>query len=173
MVPRNDTQLAPMTPERVAILKANLEDGLGDLARVRRRLDRIATSVPAGPGGFKATVIRMACTLCEGWCCRAGGNDGFLDERTFARFRLADPDITDQAIMELYLDRVPAEAYEGSCIFHGKAGCTLERSMRSDVCNKYYCGGVEAYLKGNDRPEPTVVVAGEGDEMRTSPVLKP
>jgi hypothetical protein len=45
--------------------------------------------------------------------------------------------------------------------------------MRADVCNTYYCGGLGAFMKSNDTAMPTVVIAGEGDKMRTSPVLVP
>jgi hypothetical protein len=38
-------------------------------------------------------------------------------------------------VLRLYLDRVPLVAYRDSCIYHGKMGCTLERSMRANVCN--------------------------------------
>jgi hypothetical protein len=58
-------------------------------------------------------------------------------------------------------------------IFHGKLGCTLDRSMRADVYNAYFCGGLRAYRRGRADPEPTVVLAGEGDKMRSSPVLMP
>ena len=37
----------------------------------------------------------------------------------------------------------------------------------------YYCGGLGAFMKSRDVPMPTVVIAGEGDKIRTSPVLVP
>jgi hypothetical protein len=86
---------------------------------------------------------------------------------------LASLEITDEAVMRLYLARVPATAYQDSCIFHGKRDCTLDRSMRANVCDTYFCGGLRAYMKEQADPEPTVVLAGEGDKMRTSPVLMP
>ena len=95
-----------------------------------------------------------------------------LDNRTLARVRLAKPDMTERAVLRLYLDRVPLVAYRDSCIYHGKMGCTLEWSMRADVCNRYFCGGLGAYMK-NGAAVPTKVIAGEGDKMRTSPVLMP
>jgi hypothetical protein len=45
--------------------------------------------------------------------------------------------------------------------------------MRADVCNTYYCGGLGAFMKSDAAPMPTLVIAGEGDKMRTSPVLVP
>jgi hypothetical protein len=90
-----------------------------------------------------------------------------------ARVRLANPDMSDRALMRRYSDRVPDMAYRDSCIFHGKQGCTLDRSMRADVCNTDYCGGLGTFMKSKDASGPTVVIAGEGDQMRTSPVLSP
>jgi hypothetical protein len=172
IVPRSDKRLVPLTPERVERLQKHLREALIDLGKVRR-LDRLAAGVSAEPAGFPAVVARAACSLCKGWCCRNGADDAFLDDRTLARLRLANPDITDEAIMRLYLARVPATAYQDSCIFHGQRGCTLDRSMRADICNTYFCGGLRDYMKGQNEPEPTVVLAGEGDKMRSSAILTP
>jgi hypothetical protein len=57
---------------------------------------------------------------------------------------------------------VPAVAYRDSCIFHG-----------SRCLNSYFCGDLGTFLKSRDPKTPTVVIAGEGEEMRTSPVLMP
>ena len=97
--------------------------------------------------------------------------------RTMARVRIARPEIArpevdERAVLRLYLDRVPTVAYRDSCIFHGKQGCTLDRSLRADVCNSYYCGGLGAYMKTRTAI-PTKVIAGKGDNKRTSPVLTP
>ena len=78
-----------------------------------------------------------------------------------------------RVVLRLYLERVPEVGYEGSCIFHGKQGCTLDRSLRSDVCNSYFCGGLQSYLTGGDVITPTMIIAGVGDKMRTSPILMP
>jgi hypothetical protein len=172
MVPRSDKRLVPLAPERVERLLKHLREALLDLAKARR-LDRLAAPVSPEPAGFRAVVARTACSLCKGWCCRNGGDDAFLDYRTLARLRSANPEITDQAIMQLYLARVPEAAYQESCIFHSKRGCTLDRSMRADVCNTYFCGGLRAYMKARADPEPTVILAGEGDTMRSSRVLMP
>jgi hypothetical protein len=57
--------------------------------------------------------------------------------------------------------------------FFTKQGCTLDRFLRSDVCNSYFCGGLQVYLKGGDIVTPTLIIAGVGDKMRTSPILMP
>jgi hypothetical protein len=172
MVPRSEKPLVPLSPERVERLRRHLRNALVDLGKARR-LDRFVAPVSPGPAGFPATVARAACSLCKGWCCENGGDEAFLDDRTLARLRLADPAIADHAIELTYLARVPDAVYQDSCIFHSKRGCTLERSMRADICNTYFCGGLRAYIKGKADPEPTVVLAGEGDKMRSSPILVP
>jgi hypothetical protein len=55
----------------------------------------------------------------------------------------------------------------------GKHGCTLDCSMRADVCNTYYFGGLGAFMKSKEENRPTVVLAGEGEKMRVSAKVDP
>jgi hypothetical protein len=172
MVPRNDKGLVAMPLERVRRLREHLIRTLHSL-RKSQHLEDVAAAVPPQPAGFAACVAHAACSLCQGFCCRNGDDDGFLDDRTLARVRLTRPDITDQALLRLYLDHVPPVSYQDSCIFHGGRGCTLDRTTRADICNSYFCGGLGAYLRGINQATPTFIIAGEGSGMRTSPVLSP
>ena len=169
MVPRNQKPIVTTPPERAARLRAHLATVLSTSGQ----MTNAELASPPEPENFGSRVARTACSLCRGWCCRNGDDDAFLDERTLARVRQARPELNADAILQLYDERVPAAGYSGSCIFHGKAGCTLDRTLRSDVCNSYFCGGLYSYLKSNDARTPVVVIAGEGNEMRTSPVLIP
>ena len=164
--------LVPISPKRVRRLREHLIKELGEL-RKAKHLDRFATPERPAPVGFAAMVARSACSLCKGWCCRNGDDDAFLDDRTLARVRLARPELKERDVLRLYLNRVPTLTYRDSCIFHGKKGCTLDRSLRADVCNTYYCGGLSAFMKDDAAAAPIVVIAGEGDKVRTSPVLTP
>lgn len=170
MVPRNYARLVEVPPERVMKLRAHLDQELADLRRVKKP-ERSKPSKTAEPTGFAARVAQTACTLCKGSCCKNGGDHAFLGERALARTRSAIPDMTDDKLRQKYLDRVPAESYQGSCIFHGSEGCTLDRSMRADVCNEYFCGGLTDFLK--DPETPAMIFAGEGNKIRRSPVLTP
>ena len=172
MVPRNDKPLAPITTARVRRLREHLIGILRDM-RKARHLQHFVSPRRQPPTGFHVIVARTACSLCRGHCCRNGGDDAFLDDSALARVRLANPDLSELALMRLYLGRVPDAAYRESCIFHGKQGCTLDRSMRADVCNTYYCGGLTAFLESKVEPGPTVVLAGEGEKMRMSAILNP
>jgi hypothetical protein len=165
IVPRNDRALVEMSANRVQRLRSHL---LSVMARTRPAEPE--TSSRPELGGFAARVARAACALCRGWCCRNGADDAFLDEPTLTR---AGTTVSAEAVIQSYLERVPAVVYEGSCIFHGERGCTLDRSMRSDVCNSYFCGGLHAYVKGDDAVSPVVVMAGERDKLRRSSVMIP
>jgi hypothetical protein len=172
MVPRSVKTLVQTPPERVQRLRRHL------LAVLRRSPTSGEFGHPASPArpepdGFAARVARAACALCEGWCCKNGEDDGFLDERTVARVRHARETLAARAVLRLYLERVPKAGYQSSCIFHGKQGCTLDRSLRSDVCNSYFCGGLHDYMASGSAATPVTIIAGEGAKMRTSPVLTP
>ena len=168
IVPRSDKVLVPMSATRVRRLREHLRAALHTMQDPKCS----ASPLRPEPQGFAARVARTACSLCRGWCCRNGGDDGFLDDRTMARVRIARPDMDARAMLRLYIGRVPEAAYKDSCIFHGKRGCALDRFLRADVCNSYFCGGLGAYMK-TCAAVPTRVMAGESDNMRTSPVLVP
>jgi hypothetical protein len=74
-------------------------------------------------------------------------------------------------LLRAYLDRVPAVSFESSCIFHGKSGCTLERSLRSELCSRYYCSGLDSLRHRQHLPQRVLVVSEEEGERRRSEVL--
>jgi hypothetical protein len=172
IVPKNEKGLTRVSADRMRRLREHLIEALQDLHRAKQ-IDRAASPVSPEPSGFPAVVARAACSLCRGFCCRNGDDNAFLDYRTVARLWLADPTRGDAEIVKLYLDRVPALSYRDSCIFHGQRGCTLDRSMRADVCNTYFCGGLTSYIKNAEAHEPTIVIAGDADTMTVSPILRP
>jgi hypothetical protein len=169
LVPRNARQLVPVAADRVRRLREHLVKAL----REARELKWVATPCPPQPSGFADRVAVVACGLCKGWCCRRGGDDAYLDGDTMVRVRKDMPDLDAGAVVRLYTKRVPSVAYEGSCIFHGSKGCTLERSLRADICNSYFCGGLTAYFSDGHDASPRIVLAGEGKAMQSSAVLVP
>lgn len=172
IVPRNDKATVPISAERVRRLRKHLVVSLRALRRMENP-EHSASPLRPAPDGFAGRVAHAACSLCKGWCCRNGKDHAFLDETTMARVRRAKsaPDVL--AVLRLYVERVPEAGYKDSCIFHGKRGCTLDRSLRSDVCNSYFCDGLQIYMAGDDAVTPAMIIAGVGDKMRTSPILMP
>ncbi len=170
MVPLNRKPLAPTPPERVRRIREHLVRSLRDL-RTMKRPEQDASPLRPEPVGFTGTVARAACTLCQGFCCKGGGEHAYLDERDMARIRQARPELDARAVIRLYIERVPEEGYEGSCVFHGPQGCTLDRSLRSDVCNSYFCNALRDFVKTADGVNSVVVMSGDGETTRMSGVL--
>ena len=83
-----------------------------------------ASPLRAEPEGFVGTVARTACSLCRGWCCKGGGDHGYLDERVMARVRQARPELDARAVIGLYVERVPAT------VMPGRACSTAKRAVR-------------------------------------------
>jgi len=171
MVPLNQRALVPTQPERIRRIREHMVRSLRDL-RTLKQPERNASPLRPEPLGFAGTVARAACTLCQGFCCKGGGEHAYLDERDMARVRQARPELEARAVIRLYMERVPAEGYAGSCVFHGKQGCTLDRSLRSDVCNSYFCNGLRDFVNTADGAASVVVTGVSADgETRLSPVL--
>lgn len=171
-VPLNDKALAPVTRARVRDMRMHLVESLRAM-RVMKHPERNASPVRDEPQGLAGTVARTACGLCRGSCCKGGGEHAYLDERTMARVRQAHPDLEAGAIIRLYVARIPKAAYRDSCIFHGAEGCTLDRALRSDVCNGYFCSALGRFVTNPDAPAGVVVVARENGRMRRSARLSP
>jgi hypothetical protein len=169
MVPGYAGTLAPRDAARLRGLRKHLVEAMRDAREAKTQA--AVTPPPPQPQGFRASVARAACTLCRGWCCRNGGEHAYLDGRALARVRRERPDLDARAILRLYSESVAEPAYAGSCMFHGASGCTLDRSLRSDLCNSYYCAGLEAFMKSETLPDSAMVLSAAEGKMRMSPVL--
>ncbi|QJR36572.1 hypothetical protein [Gemmatimonas groenlandica] len=98
-------------------------------------------SIPAMPD-----IIGASCGTCRGECCTAGGTHGFLHADSIMRVRAQLTDdgetVTPESLEERYASHLPTRHYRGSCVFHTTAGCNLPRALRSNLCNRYVCGGL-------------------------------
>lgn len=105
-----------------------------------------ASALPAGPSSLAATPApaeSQLCGWCGGRCCRYGGeNHAYLNASHLRRWQLEHPGSSLDDAAQAYSDRLPAQHVEGSCMYHGERGCTLDRRMRSEVCNRYICSGL-------------------------------
>jgi hypothetical protein len=169
-VPLLNETLEPPPGFRVRALKRHLVQSLSDL-RVAKRPDRLVQRMRPEPEGFTAAVLQAGCAACQGHCCKGGGDHAYIDERTMARVRRDHPELDARAIIGLFLARLAPLAYRGSCLFHGAAGCTLGRALRADLCNAYYCNGLQAFLQHAEVPERVQIVATRNGIERRSAVL--
>jgi hypothetical protein len=170
VVPLNRRTLMPMEPERVRRLRKHLVQSLRAMRTMKRPVESASPLRPE-PDGLAGKVARAACSLCRGYCCKGGGEHGYLDERVMARVRQAQPELDARAVTRLYVERVPTVGYAGSCVFHGEAGCTLDRALRSDVCNSYFCNDLGKFVRSDELAKAAIVIATQDGETCTSPVL--
>jgi hypothetical protein len=160
VLPASTRALVPQHPERRTLMRERLTGLVED-----------ADADPDGPTGDPIAaesprtaadlLTRGACTACRGHCCRLGEDHAFLRPATLRRFHKAHPELTAGQVVDAYIARVPTESTEGSCVFHGREGCTLPRSMRSDVCNSYLCEDLERAQK-TATGAPVLAVCFEG-----------
>lgn len=95
--------------------------------------------------GLPAHMVQGSCATCRGSCCTSGGTRAFLTADAVHRVRaqqvtLGEDAPAPAAITALYVEALPAEHYDGSCVFHARLGCALPRHLRSNLCNRYQCG---------------------------------
>lgn len=94
-------------------------------------------------------LLGQVCAACTGHCCRLGqSRHAFIDAATLAaawrEARATDPEASLDAVEQRYLDAVASQHHQGSCAFHGPAGCTLPRARRAAICNDFECPTLEA-----------------------------
>lgn len=87
-------------------------------------------------------ILGRSCATCRGECCTAGGNHAFLREDSMRRMREQHPLLDATQLRDAYAARLPERHYRGSCVYHTTEGCHLPRDMRSNLCNRYVCGGL-------------------------------
>lgn len=140
VVPMQRRPLRPLPQDRIDALKLHVRDIIA--ASFERPPDedlRRRREVGEAPEGL---ATQSACILCQGHCCILGaGRQAFLTVETIDAVRLRHPDLEAEEIFETYIARLPGEAYEDSCLYHGAQGCTNDRTWRSGTCNTFSCNG--------------------------------
>jgi hypothetical protein len=169
-VPLLNETLEPPPRDRIRALKRHLVESLRAL-RTAKRPDRLIQKTTPEPVDFTAAVLGAGCATCQGHCCKGGGDHAYIDERTMARARRDNPELAARAIIGLYLARLAPRSYKGSCLFHGADGCTLGRPLRAELCNVYYCNGLQDFLKLPEVPERVQIIAIRNGIERRSTVM--
>lgn len=107
-------------------------------------------------------ILDTACIACQGDCCTQGNaTKAFLTEKTINYLRWRRPDLDAEAIVAMYLSHLPDKSVRHSCVYHGEKGCTLNRTIRADICNSFQCGFRKSLRKTYaENPGHGAVVAG-------------
>ena len=115
-----------------------------------------------------ARTVGFACATCRGECCTAGGDHAFLRDDSIARVHAANPTLDEHELLATYAGYLPVRHYRGSCVYHTTVGCALTRDLRSNLCNRYVCGGVTQLrhaLASSDNA-PTFIAAADSVHLR-------
>ena len=187
LVPAQRDRLAPLPAARRRAFTRHLSEAIAEAfaapapaAEPQRRTQAAEPQLPtqtAEPRGTRdgiaaplVPLVRAACACCRGQCCTRGGEHAYLDADTIRRLRGTFPGIGAGAILARYRAALGGETYAGSCVFHGKEGCKLERALRTDLCNSFHCTPLAGFLRTHDAGPPphTLILAGDDEAIRRS-----
>ncbi len=124
-------------------------------------------------------LLGAACATCRGECCTAGGTHAFLRPDSLVRVRAylsRDGATVDaQQIEAEYARHLPVRHYRGSCVYHTPTGCALPRTLRSNLCNRYLCGGLTQLSRALDASggDSAYVAAADSVHLRRVARLGP
>lgn len=172
LVPACDRPLVPLPQVRKAQfiehLRRIVQESETQAAVGNRRellLTEFAHRVEESPTA--SSLVVNACTTCRGYCCHHGGDTAFLSADFLTWRRFQDPQLTSSAIIAEYESRLPEEAAENSCVFHGRTGCTLDRRLRANICNGFHCTELmdAADYVYAEHPIDSIAVAAESSQV--------
>jgi hypothetical protein len=155
-LPSNRRALVPLKGERREAFREHSAKAIANaLARPPEATEE------AAEGGYGPRLVVDACTLCAGNCCQLGGDQAYMDVTLVDRYRLAFPEASALEIGEFFAGLLPERVYEGSCIFHGAAGCGLGE-WRSRICKGHFCTALKvARAGGLERAWAVALTAGD------------
>lgn len=109
------------------------------------------------PSPEMGAVMISACMACRGHCCSRGGEHAYLDRNTMLRYLQGHPEASADDVVELYLSHLVSRTMTDGCVYQHADGCVLPRALRSDTCNRYFCGGLKE-LQNRLSPETSLRV---------------
>lgn len=170
VVPANTRETEPVPPSVRRAFLERLQASLDRSADAPRPVEVASASPPAAdertPRAVElAAVLGRSCATCRGECCTAGGDHAFLRADSVARIRREHQALGDAELLALYNAHVPQRHYRGSCLFHETTGCALPRTLRSDLCNRYVCGGLTQLTSALDATGGTMAFVGAADSV--------
>ena len=159
-------QRRPVLPTSPKMRKA-FEAYLDDLI-LRAFADEPGPPEPRSHDAEHGERIESACMLCHGHCCLNGGpSNAFLTVEDVNRFRRENLGATPDDVRAAYYALMPEKTVLMSCVFHGPVGCTMPRTMRSDLCNSALCSSQRHLIEGAAGGDTAAVLIAE---FRNQPV---
>ena len=143
-------------------------DPLGDDATLSAEMiaaRAAAEDAPPSESADASAILGLSCATCRGECCTAGGDHAFLREDSLTRVRAQNPSLSESELIDTYAAYLPARHYRGSCVFHTTGGCELPRAMRSNICNRYLCGGLTQLKRALEASGSSAAFVGAADSV--------
>ncbi|WP_197356820.1 hypothetical protein [Aureliella helgolandensis] len=155
-----------MATEAIAIIKRSKHNSTPapepDEMGVKSR-DAVDTPNTGGSSGDKQPrfyrLNGLACGTCGGMCCKLGCDHAFLNTSLLCRVLDERPGLLADALTDAYMQKIPEETYENSCVYHGIHGCELPREMRAITCNTYLCCSLQLLRNSVDKGESHFLLA--------------
>ncbi|MEZ6059222.1 MAG: hypothetical protein R3C19_02555 [Planctomycetaceae bacterium] len=168
VVPDFESELAPQSAERIAAFREMLEQLMSDaleLVNDAFRVENLLCSYEPRDRDQSSLAIMNACGTCRGRCCRMGYQHAFITAEFLAWRLVHEPDADPAAMIGDYIDRIPAQSLNDSCLYHTTTGCALPRELRSGTCNDFLCIGFRPHMASlaENPDQPTVAAAYDGD----------
>ena len=105
-----------------------------------------AAPSPAAPPAAAAdsapepAIAGRVCAFCRGRCCAlVAFRHGFVDRALLQRHADDAHGGDAAAAARDYAGHIPKTHVKGGCVYQGREGCVLPRTMRADVCNGFRC----------------------------------
>jgi hypothetical protein len=158
-IPSGPSELTLLNTDRIAKYKEHLKHVIADAALHNQASDvvqdqhynayekAIDVELRLSSNAKLRSLSDRLCTLCKGGCCTDGADHSFIRTITIRRYMDLNPTLSQSAIYARYTAHLNEKTIEGSCINHAEKGCTLPRSLRSDLCNGFYCDSLNTYQK--------------------------
>lgn len=167
VVPGIESHIVPPSGERIADFRRTLEASFEEAEQLVAHPQRSANLLSGHDPHAQATAplpIVNACSTCRGWCCRMGRPHAYLQQEFLAWRLIHEHDLTSDDMIEDYLERIPEQSQDGSCVYHTSTGCALPRSIRSSTCNSFLCPGLSQHRDAIERePQRATAVVSVDD----------
>jgi hypothetical protein len=150
VIPSTTAELSELPEHRRRAFRERLASLLREAAERREAGGGggdVGDAPPEAPTPELGAVLGGACATCKGFCCRSGGDRAWLTAGTMLQYMDAHPDRSPDDVLEAYAAYVPAETVRGSCVYHQADGCALPPAMRSDICKRYFCDGLQRFRR--------------------------
>lgn len=172
IVPSSDRPVVELPARRIARFRHRLMQMITRAAMRRwgrAEADSETDGYPEVVPELTATETRLmahACSTCRGHCCQQGGEHAFLHPHAILKYWQHHPDHRPADVLEAYLARLPRRSVRGSCVYHGRDGCTLEPFMISHICKRFICRGAAELINTTEEPGAVAVAAADGNVVR-------